>query len=455
MATVVNQPGSGPAPRVPPRGGAPIRPASSQPVPGQPSPPRTTPGTLRLLLVTLVLACLGWGAVAAWTVGLHSSAADDVVSRSEPLSLDAQQIYQSLSDADVTVATALLAGPREPLAARQHFDADIARASAGLKAATTASGNSAVSASLATLSAGLPVYTGYVNDATLFSSLGYMAGSSYAQVATEEMHLTLLPAARSIYAQENAQLAAASAQATGLPLVAVTIALALVIGFVLFRAQRWLSRRTHRIVNYGLLTASAAGVVLVLWLATAFSVARMDLVRAFQQGSRPAETLARAGILTQQARGDEILNLISHSGDAVFQQDFAAAQRSLGPGSGTLLTAALAQGGPGARWVAAAAREAPGWYAVNQRLVSLDAADSFSAETQLVIGAGPGTAATQFGQLNRDLSAAMAADQAAFRSSAAGGRDAFTGLEAGIIVGSVVMAAGCAWGITRRLAEYR
>jgi hypothetical protein len=453
MTTVVNRPGSdpaqaGPVRGVPSPGGDPARPAVRA---------TTTPGKLRLILAGLIIGCLGWGAVAAWTVSLHASAADNVVSSSEPLSLDAQQIYQSLSDAEVTFSTAFLSGPQEPLAAREHYDADIARAAGSLKAATTASGNSAVRASLATLSAGLPVYTGYVADAEVYNSLGYMAGSSYAQVATEEMQLTLLPAARSIYAQENAQLAGASAQATGLPLVVVAVAFGVAAGYMLYRAQRWLSRRTHRIVNFGLLTASIVGVVSLLWLVIAFGIARADLGRALAQGARPAETLAQAGIVAQRARGDEILNLISRSGDAVFQQDFAAARRSLGPGAGTLLTEALAQsqGGPGAQRVAAAARDAPGWYAVNERVSALDAADNFSAETQLVTGAGPGTAAALFGGLNADLSAAVAADQAAFRSSAAGGRDAFTGLEAGIIALSVVMAAGCAWGITRRLAEYR
>ncbi len=39
--------------------------------------------------------------------------------------------------------------------------------------------------------------------------------------------------------------------------------------------------------------------------------------------------------------------------------------------------------------------------------------------------------------------------------SAAAGSDAFAGLEAGIVVAALVMAADCGWGLTRRLAEYR
>jgi hypothetical protein len=65
----------------------------------------TTPGKVRLIRMGLVVACLGWGALAALMVGQHASAAGDVASVSEPLSLDAQQMYQSLADADVTAST--------------------------------------------------------------------------------------------------------------------------------------------------------------------------------------------------------------------------------------------------------------------------------------------------------------------------------------------------------------
>ena len=69
----------------------------------------TTPGKLRLALAALVIACLGWGALAALTASQHASAAT-ASTVSEPLSLDAQQIYQPLAGADVTVSTGYLYG---------------------------------------------------------------------------------------------------------------------------------------------------------------------------------------------------------------------------------------------------------------------------------------------------------------------------------------------------------
>ena len=411
----------------------------------------TTPGQVRLIRAGLVILCLGWGALAALMVGQHASAASDAVGTSEPLSLEAQQMYQSLADADVTVSAGYLYGRTPPFASRQRYQQDIAVATTDLKAVTAAtggSGNSAVSGSLSALSAGLPVYTGYVEDGQVYSSLGYPAGGSFIEVASEEMHLTLLPAARSVYAQEKARLERASAQATGLPLAVITLAAALVVGFFLYRSQRWLSQRTHRTLNVGLLLASAAGLMALAWLVVALAGGRSDLLHATGHGSAPAETLAQAGIAALQARGDETLNLISRTGDSDFQRDFRVAQGEFS----MRLTAANTQStvdaaGP----TTAASRDASSWFAVNQQAQQLDHAFDYGAETQLEIG----SAGTLFGRLESDLTAAIHADQAVFASSAAAGSGAFTGLEAGVVVLALAMAVGCAWGLSRRLAEYR
>jgi hypothetical protein len=211
--------------------------------------PTTAPATMQLLLAALVVLSAAWGGVGAWAVGQHASAAGNVIGSSEPLSLDAQQMYRSLADADVTVTTAFLSGPEVPLASQDRYQADITQAATDLtdlKESASAGGNSRLDASLAAISSGLPVYTGYVAEAQADSALGFaLTGGSFMQVASEEMHLTLLPAARSSYEQENAVLGGASARATGLPWIVVAVCLAVVTGVVLLWAQRWLRRRTH------------------------------------------------------------------------------------------------------------------------------------------------------------------------------------------------------------------
>ena len=302
----------------------------------------STPAKLGLWLAGLLVVSLAWGAVAAWTVAQHASAAGNVVTVSEPLSLDAEQIYRSLSAADATEAAAFLTGGLEPLSLRARYQADITQAARQLEAATAAAGQSAAGSSLATLSAGLPRYAGLVETARADNRLGLPLGAAYLREASGFMRATLLPAARDLSAQENAQLAAADQQATGLPWAA--LAVALIAALLLVAGQRWLARRTNRILNPGLLVASVAGLVSLVWLVTALTVARTHLDAARDHGSAPVEALARAETAALQAHADESLTLIDRDSFALdsFQADFVSLQKRLGPGPGTLLTDAAA-----------------------------------------------------------------------------------------------------------------
>ena len=417
--------------------------------------PGTTPAKLRLLLAGLLTLFVLWATVVALTVAAHASAAANVVSVSEPLSVDAQQIYRSLSDADATEAAAFLAGGLEPLQLRHRYQDDIARAALRLEVATAAAGNSAAGSRFAALAAGLPVYAGLVETARADNRLGLPLGAAYLRQASGFMRATLLPAARDLYAQENGQLAAADRQATGFPYIALV--LAVITGSGLFWGQVWLTRSTNRLINPGLLLASIAGLVTLIWLVTGLSFARAHLTSASDRGSAPVEALARADIAALQAHADESLTLIDRGGDDSFQTDFLSLQERLGPGPGTLLTAAAdgAKGSPGGGLAMSAARTAPVWYAVHKRVRSLDDSGRYPTAVHLAIGSQPVDSGEWFGRLDSDLGGAIAADQAAFRTAAQAGRNDLAGLETGVIVLSVLMAAGCTWGIFRRLADYQ
>ena len=403
----------------------------------------TTPGKLRLLLVVLVVLSLAWGVLATLTADQHASAAADVVAAREPLTLDAQQIYRGLSDADAAAASAFLSGGLEPAAARQRYDADISQAALGIEAAGALVGPSgSASKDLAALSAGLPVYAGEVGTAVADNRLGLPLGAAYLREASALLRGTLLPAASDIYTKESGLLTSASAQATGLPLLVLALLVGLALGSVLYRSSRWLTRRTHRVFNYGLLVASVAGVVSLAWLAAAFFVGRGDLLNAQQRGSAPAEAFARAEVAALQAHADESLTLIDNTGDDSYQKDYLAQQKLLGPGPGTLLAALPAL----------AATDAQAWYRAHAALRAQDDAGNHAAAVGSALS---GDAAASFAALSATLSHGIDASQAVFASSARGGRDDFTGLTEGMIVASLVMAVGCAWGLSRRLAEYR
>ena len=415
----------------------------------------TTPARLRLLLAGLITLALAWGVIAVWTVATRTSAAGNVVSVSEPLSLDSQRIYRSLSDADATEAAAFLSGGLEPITLRREFLSDISRAADELEAASTAAGHSTVRVLLSTLAVGLPEYAGLVETARADNRLGLPLGAAYLREASGLMRASLLPAARELYAQENAQLVAASRQATAVPYVA--LAVAVVVALVLVLAQRWLTRRTRRVLNPGLLLASVAGLASVIWLATALGAARVNLDAAHDHGSAPVEALAKADIAMLRAHADESLTLIDRGGDDAFQHDFLLQERSLGPGPDTLLTTAAtaAVASPAQQQAAAAAQIAPAWFARHRHVRSLDDGGNYEAAVHLAIGTAPADSGGLFDRLDSDLTAAIGADQRYFRSAAGAGQADLTGLEAGMIVLALVMAAGCSWGISRRLAEYR
>jgi hypothetical protein len=415
---------------------------------------RRTPDALRVALAVLVVLSLAWGAVAALTAGQHASAAADVVAVSEPLSLDAEQIYTSLSDADATAANAFLAGGLQPAAASERYRADLSAAAVRIEAASAMVGPGAARAGrdLATLSADMQVYAGEVETARADNRLGLPLGAAYLREASKLLRGDMLPAASDIYTTEDAQLTSASAQATGLPLMVVAILIGLGIGYVLLRTSRWLARHTHRVLNAGLAVALLVAVVSLVWLASAFVIGRGDLLHAQQYGSGPAEAFARADVAALQAHADESLTLIDNSGDDSYQADFQTQQKLLGPGTGTLLAAVtsapVVAGAPGP----AVAADAQGWYRAHAALRAQDDGGDHAAAVNSALG---GASATRFAALSAALESGITAHQAVFAASARSGRDAFTGLEFGMIAASLVMAASCAWGLTRRLAEYR
>lgn len=421
----------------------------------------TTPGRLRLLLAVLVAGSLAWGILAALTANQHASAASNVVAVSEPLSLDAQQIYQGLSDADATAAGAFLAGGLEPATARQRYDGDIAQAAVRIESASAmvgasaarkqvpgqlrrqnASASAATGDDLATLTAQLPVYAGEVGTAKADNRLGLPLGAAYLREASGLLRGQMLSAASDMYANENQLLTSASAQATGLPLMLVAIIGGLAMTYLLIRSARQLSKRTHRTVNPGVLIAIVACIVSLAWLVSAYASGSNDLVNAQADGSQLAQKFARADVAALRAHADESLTLIDNTGDDAYQQDFQTQTRQL--------IMSLSQvHGPQSD---IASGDAMTWFRAHQALRGQDNGGNHAAA---VASARTGPAATAFAKLSADLQDGIDAGQAVFDTNARSGRDAFTGLTVGMIVASLVMVAGCVIGLNRRLAEYR
>jgi hypothetical protein len=437
---------------------------------------KPTPARLLAGMLVTVAASLLWGVSATYTAVNRTSAANDMVATNGPLSFYAQRIYQSLSDADAIEAAAFLS-VTEPAATRAEFHSDIEQAGTYLRAVTAADPTPGARSSLTTLDTEVPEYTMLIGTAEADSRDGLPVGASYLQEASYLMRSVLLPAADDLYSQENARLASSYAQATGFPLIAVIVAVICAIALV--RVQLWLTSRTHRVLNRGLAAASLAAVLSLGWLLGSFLVARSSLITAHDDGAA-AQSLVQAEIAVLRAHADESLTLINRRGDDASETDFKLAEKQLGPGTGTLLSTARAAGAgsPGNRWATAAGSAATAWYTMHRAVRGLDDGGDYPDAVYLAIGSGPAvslaaikqqetalaqrfgpglpaTSAGAFAAVEADLTAGINADHASFTASASRGDDALAGLTAGMVVVSLLMTAGCAWGLTRRIAEYR
>jgi hypothetical protein len=417
---------------------------------------------LRGLIVTLVILSLAWGAFGAWAVAAHSSAANSLAHSNERYSQDAEALYRAISNADVTITTSFLEDaqpvalgtmPPSSLAARQLFNADIASAWTYLADLRNASGSPQFATAIAAITSGLADYEGYVATAETEYAQGITTtGDSEMEVASEVVHQVLLPGIKQVYVLENDAVAASKGQATSLPTIIVAIVIAVAALLVLLRAQRWLARRTRRVFNPGLLVATAALAISGGWLIITFALATSDLGTAITQGANPAETLAQASIDVQQIRGDSILNVIARSGTSSLQSDSAIQANNVGPGTGSLLNAASSAGnGQVTAALKPAIAAAQAWYKVNAQGYELGNKYDFAAEQASVVT----TARPGYNQVNDSISNAIGAAQHTFTSKASAGANAFGPLEAVVIVACLVMAAASAWGLSRRMGEYR
>ncbi|MFJ9468388.1 hypothetical protein [Streptomyces caniferus] len=429
---------------------------------------RTEPGRLRVIGAVLALLVVLFGAVTAWQVTDRAAAADDVVEHSQPLTTDAASIYRSLADADTTAAAGFLAGEKESGAIRDRYAADISTASALLvKAAANSSGSDGAGAQIAKLNSGLPRYTGLVETARANNRQGLPLGGAYLRYANERMRTELLPAARALYDAETDRLAADYGAAEAWPWSAMATGV-VAIG-ALGWAQRRHHRRTNRVFNRGLLAATAASAVVLVWLVAGHTVARTGLTGSYEHGARSLRVLNEARIDALQARGDENLTLVARG--AVLtggQQDFyeagfrsgmadlvgggghgdASARSRLGA------ALALADDEAGRRPVREALTQVRQWQVRHGEARTADETGDYERALAKVIGPEESTGES-FDRVAAGLQRALVHEQAEFRSAADAGRGALGGLAVGAGVLAAAGAVGAVLGIGRRLAEYR
>jgi hypothetical protein len=273
-------------------------------------------------MVGLVVLGLVAGGAGVLAVQNRANLVDRVTATSGPLAVAAQDLYRSLSDADATAASAFLGGGLEPAALRGRYQTDVASASAAL--ATVAGGvtESTGRAAIQGISAQLPVYTGLVETARTYNRQRLPLGAAYLREASGLMRNTLLPAAEKLFQSVTGRLVTAADDAAGFPWIALPLGLLALAG--LGYAQVRLKRRTNRVFNVGLVAATVAGLVSVLWLGVAWGAAAGHLDAARRDGTDSVNVLTRARIAALKARSDESLTLIARGSGKAFEDSWGA-----------------------------------------------------------------------------------------------------------------------------------
>jgi hypothetical protein len=415
---------------------------------------RTTPGVLTILAVGLVLVSVLVGVLTAIGVQTRATALDDLTTSSGPLSVAAQDIYRSLSDADATATSVFLAGGEEPADQRARYENDIAQAESALAIAVAAREPADVTAQdspLATLSAKLSVYTGLVETARADNHQGLPVGAAYQREASNLMRTELLPAAEQLYQAETVQVSDDQDSAGGFPWLEVFLGL---VGLaVLVVAQIFVRRRTNRVFNVGLLVATGAALVSLLWvvIATLGVAANVDQSREF--GSQDVDQLAQARIATLTARSDETLTLVARGSGAAYEEDYGKVADRLTDLLGDAREGAINDEVRGHVDTARSAWDE--WRAVHKDIRSADDGGDYPHAVDLTIVDGENGAAARFDQVDSELQKALALTQQRFTDEVSQASNAVTGTVLGAILLAAIMAAGSVVGIWQRLKEYR
>jgi hypothetical protein len=411
----------------------------------------TTPGLLTLIGLGLVVAGLVSGLVSLVTVQRRADLVRDVGTVSGPLSVQAQTLYRSLSDADAAAARAFLANGNEPADVRQRYLDDIAQASAALTVGLRDAADGPAADKLAVVARELPTYTGLIETARAYNRQQIPLGAAYLREASGLMRRTLLPAAQQLFELEQTRLVAAQRDAATFPWAVLLLGLLVLAGLV--AAQWLLVRRTNRVFNTGLVAASLALLIGCTWATVAVAGAAGDVATGRHDGSAQVRLLADARVAALQARADEALTLVARGDGAAFEQDFGTAFKAL---TETLTRAReSAPNGRHEATVAQALSAASAWKKVHDDIRNLDNGGRYGDAVALATNTAADGPSKLFERLDAALTKGITDTNASFERESDDAADALAGVDIGVIVLTLLLVAGAAAGLQRRIGEYR
>lgn len=387
-----------------------------------------TPQRLERLRALLVVACLVTALVSGLAGWVRADAVGQGGTRAAAAATDAGQLYRSLNEAEAMAVSGFTGEWPPPPSVVARYDDHIARSTQRLSHAASLLPPGGRDAALIERIAGLlPRYTAQVQEANTLRAGGSPATSSRAREiltgASDLMRTTILPAADALRRTRDAALTENYRRAGEFPAVVLLVgALALLgVGYTGLRELR----RTNRILSPGLTAAGLLLVATLVWWASA-TLAASDRLAAAGRHNTVATALDEARITALQARASET------GGNS---REFTYLLEGVtGPG-GLLDTAAGQATGESATAGIAGIRDA----ATDWRLAVADPSASRSA----------------FDRLGAALADTIGTERTALAADVTGADSALGGTAFGPTVLAVLAAAAAAFGVGRRIKEYR
>jgi len=282
-------------------------------------------------------------------------------------------------------------------------------------------------------------------------------GAAYLREASALMRDALLPAAQDLYRAVSSQLATARDHASAVPWLALPLALLALIGLV--AAQVYLARRTNRVFNVGLVAATAAALVAVLWLGVAWVGAAGHLSASRRDGSAQVDLFAQARIAALQARGDESLTLVARGAGAAFEKRFTEAMNRLAgeDGTGGLLGQARSRATDGRSRTAVdqAIADVKQWRGLHKRIRELDDSGRYPEAVTLAVGTDEASAGGVFNRLDEHLAGGLTDGGDRFAREVRAAGNALRGVAGGLGVLMALVLVGVLVGLGQRVLEYR
>ena len=407
-----------------------------------------TPTRLWLLLATAVAAVLTVGLITGFSLAGRESTAARTAQSTEALYTEVQNLSYDLADANATAATALLSGPEPTAAVSARYAADITGAEDLLAAASQrVAGDAYDSAELKFVAEQIPQYTGYIGQALAENRLGYPVAGAYLRQASQLLTGSLLVETGDVVKAQQRATTSGVGSASSFPLWIILFGL---LGFVVLRVvARRVSRISRRRMNPGLFGAAIVVVGLLGWSLFAFG------------GTGIAAGSANTDFTGITQAQNEISDIsLAETYTALQQIDRGEDQGADATAADKALNAGAPQGGEGQSSDGAALIAAQATYTAfdtcMEKAIKLASAGEYQSAVDATVGTG-GCDAGDATALHADLLDVFDQSQTHFEQemSSLGGLYAGSGaLPVGIAIG-VLGALAAAYGVNRRLAEYR